>query len=289
LLTPNNGVRDSNRGNNDIMAILIRRGREMGVPSFTDLREKVSLKPSFCPWNSWTATPGCDPATLFQPTALAGLQQLYNTPGDVELVVGAALSKDYVPASINRNLNNAGIDQTQAWMIFAEIDRIMNKDAFGREVYLDSVNSFFARFKNDDPGSLEGATNLGDFFPGSPFGFAESVLRTKRDRNVQGLIWDNSKTKCVASSAFLKGGRASMFELDTAGANSYMLPNPPFDINNPGYFFGLQSNCDAPEDFFPNYRFPEGNPDGITYPDIFCLDDINYPECWRPSLPFCVQ
>jgi hypothetical protein len=261
-INPNNGIRDSNRGYNDVMAILIRRGRELGVPSFTDIREQISLTPSGCQWNSWDGVGACDPALLFKPSALAGLKLLYNTPGDVELVVGAALSVDTVSAGVSQALHDSGIDQTQAWLLFGEVDRILNLDAFGRFT-INSVDSFYARFRNDDPGV---GVNGGRW--------AERFILDVISKTSVLLIQHNTNVQCLPTAAFAVGG-----------FNTFLVPgygntfNIPFATDD----FAQYSNCDISEDTMVTFYDPVNM---LSYYDYYCEGVVT--PCWRPNFPFCV-
>jgi len=228
LITPNNGVRDSNRGYNDAISILVRRGREMGAPSFTDLREQISLTPSGCKWDSWTGVGACDPALLFKASALAGLKTLYTTPGDVELVVGAALSTDTVPASVNQLLHDSGIDQTQAWLLFGEVDRILSLDAFGRSK-LSTADSFYTRFRNDDPARNQG--------------WADSFITSASHQTATVLNQRHTNLQCLATYSFAHGG----FSTFSSTGNVFFLPFPGFISINAADSMDVatHSNCDA--------------------------------------------
>jgi len=261
LITPNNGVRDTNRGYNDAISILIRRGREMGAPSFTDLREQISLTPSGCRWDTWNGVGACDPALLFKPSALAGLKSLYTTPGDVELVVGAALSIDTVPTSKSRPLHNSGIDQTQAWLLFGEVDRILALDAFGRS-QLDAPDSFYTRFRNDDPARNQGLWADSFIASTSDSAFTSASLLNQRHTDVQ----------CLGQFSFAQGG----FKTFNTTGNIFNLPISGTDN------IAKRSNCDASETTLDTFVDSFTN----TYNDLYCGGEE--PDCWKPEIPFCV-
>jgi len=280
-----NGVLDANRGDNDVISILIRRGREMGVPSFTDLREQVSVSPSGCAWDSWDATPGCDPATLFQADKLDGLKALYNSPQDVELIVGASLSIDRVSADYSDLLNAAPLDATQAYLLIGEIQRIINLDAFGiTKCLIPGANSFYQRFKNDDPGS-QAARRLSSSYPLNGFAFADGLIRYSKAGQAQLLIQANSGVKCIQKAVFIQGGFSQI--TNPAGVLNLMrlpFPNGPTQSKPTPGSGGQYFNCDIPADVFAT--FTDGF--GDTYDDLFCQGDPRGPGCWSPELPFCV-
>jgi len=277
MLNGNNGVADANRGASDIISILIRRGREMGVPSFTDVREAISQSPSGCPWDTWTGVGDCNPAKLFKASALASLTILYATPGDVELIVGSLLSVD-TPA--NKVLSNSGIDQTQAYLLFGEIDRILNLDYFGVNFVTMHADTFLSRFQNDDPVSFNDFAIISahpDKFPlALPYTVAQLI--TTAATTGQKIIQANSQVKCVASGVFSQSGYNTL-NSPTFQFNTYNLPYT--DSRADG---GAQNNCDIPG---PVFSQPVPGLGG-SYDSVFCFFEPPNTDCWRPSLPFCV-
>jgi len=291
-LNPNNGVLNGNRGNGDIMSILIRRGREMGLPSFTDVREEVAANPSGCAWNSWTAVGDCDPANLFQPSALNNLKALYNTPGDVELAVGAPLSLDRFKGAFDFNINY--FDKTQYELVAGEIVRIINMDTLG-VAKCPGVDTFFARLINDDPGSKVTDRKL---LPGNQRTFGEKIVSLQaKFATVGTLIQYNTNVKCVKQSSFLFGGWADFVDanferltntynngpLDTSRTNNQQLDD-----------FSLVANCDISANTIAAYSNPDFGID--DYSVLVCLDA---PGCWTRGftlpngntlkIPFCVD
>jgi hypothetical protein len=258
-----NGVRTANRGSGDIIAILIRRGRELGVPSFTDIRDAVlTPTPPKCLWNTWTDTATCNATALFKKSALPKLKSLYKTPGDVELIVGSLLSDDRVPEELSPELNRVGIDRTQAYLIFGELERIMQKDVFGLS-FADpfgtmAPDSYFARFYNDDP---------------NPFGFASVVLGDIQSRVLSKLILDNSGITCIQSNVFT--ARAGLQTVADLPRNLFSL------VKKPGQSADQRLNCDISFDTRESFRDDQMR----SYDQIFCGDPEN---CFRPSLPYCV-
>jgi hypothetical protein len=260
-----NGVRTANRGSGDIMAILIRRGREMGLPSFTDIRDTVLVPtPPTCVWNTWTDTATCNATALFKQSALSKLKTLYKTPADVELIVGSLLSNDPVPAELSPELNQVGIDRTQAYLIFGEIERIIQRDIFGiLNAGVGSLlpDSYYARFVNDDPNDGQG--------------FAVTLLDGARTLTLSNLIWTSSEVSCLQQNAFCARG----------GVNTVEDSTPNYrQLQNLGQPENQRLNCDISEDTRATITFFEG---ALTYDDLFCGGDPD--NCFRPSLPYCVE
>jgi hypothetical protein len=276
-----NGVRNGNRGNGDIIAILIRRGREMGLPSFTDIRESATLSPSGCQWNSWDGTGKCDPAKLFKASALPALRTLYNTPGDVELIVGASLSVERVPQTPGVNLFKSFIDATQAYLVLGEIDRIINLDVFGVSKCLVGVDTFFSRFRYDDPGTLSDFSDLQPP-PMNGFSFSEGTVRKSKQTKAQGLVQNNSKNKCMPAKSFHMAGFLATNGSPNGFTNLFNLPVvlPLPEGSSGGKYF----NCDIPETVMDTYTDGGGTP----YTDLYCFGDPEGPQCWKPELPYCV-
>jgi len=266
-----NGVADGNRGNNDIMAILIRRGREMGVPGFTAVRDAVSDSPSGCTWNDWDSTT-CDPASMFKATAIPDLRALYKTPADVELVVGSALSADTVPSWISNDLNSFGLDATQTYLVLGEIDRIMQLDVFGR-VHLQNhnapSNSYFNRFQNDDPLFYFSGT-----WPVGVTGvFSDKLMNQCKTKSAAGLVQFNTNVQCLPQRLFLQGG---LF-VDPLFLNFKSLYQAdPFDVRG-------KLNCDISNDEHANFEATFSFI-GQSYTAFFCGAE----PCFQPSLPYCV-
>jgi hypothetical protein len=279
-----NGVRNSNRGDNDIISILIRRGREMGVPSFTDLREQVAVTASGCAWDSWDVVGGpCDPTTIFPAGKIDALKNLYHTPSDVELIVGASLAGDRVPASYSTQLSSTPIDATQAYLLIGEILRIINLDAFGLHKCLTpESDSFYARFRNDDPGSQcdKASGVLATSYPLNGLSFAEGLIKFSTQGQAQLLIQANSGVKCLQKSVFLQGGFSSVSHRPQ-NLMTLPFPNGPTQEAPGGNERTKYLNCDIPADVFDTYL----NRDDETYADEFCFGAYG---CWQPELPFCV-
>jgi hypothetical protein len=276
-VNPNNGVRNSNRGSNDIMAILIRRGREMGLPSFTDIREAISATPSGCKWDTWNATEDCDPATLFKDSALTDLKLLYRSPADVELIVGATLSIDTSQATID---SGSTLDPTQTFLVFGEILRIATKDFFGilNAPLNPSANTFFDRMRLDDP----------KFDVNNPS--APSVARAVQTfafSNSQILIQYNSGVQCIPTHPMEHGGTDTVGAALT-GKNNFFTLNPyparftalfdPLSNGARGQFV----NCDISMATWQSYPTTGTQ----SYNRLFCGGPTR--ECFRPGLPFCV-
>jgi len=266
----NIGVANGNRGNNDIMAILIRRGREMGVPSFTKLRDGVSNSPSGCAWDDWDSTT-CDPALMFKSSAISDLRLLYKTPADVELVVGSALSADVVPVDVSNDLNTLGLDATQMYLVFGEIDRIMKLDVFGLYQLKNGLapsNTYFNRFRNDDP--------LFDFSGTWPVGvtgaFSDKLMSQCMFKSAAALVQFNTNVQCLPQHLFLQGG----MNVDPLLINLKSLFQTDFDPRE-------KVNCDISS--AEHASFESNFPFGLSYTDFFCS---GIEPCFIPSFPYCV-
>jgi hypothetical protein len=284
-----NNVRNSNRGNNDIMSILIRRGREMGVPSFTNLREEVSTTKSGCAWNSWDGTPGCDPTKLWKAADIAVLRTLYRTPSDVELIVGSTLSIERVSSSYARGkLSGLPMDATQASLLIGEITRIINKDAFGVQGCLSATNTFYARFRSDDPGSQidTDRASLEQCYPLNNVAFAEGMIQYALQAGQgQLLIQANSNVKCLQNFIFIQGG-FSQFNHPSKIRNLMTLPfanGPTVELSEDHIAGGPYYNCDISSDEMAAFLVG-----GRTYDEFYCSEDIDGPGCTSPNIPFCV-
>jgi hypothetical protein len=263
------GIFNSNRGNKDIMAILIRRGREMGLPSFTQLRDAISWTPSGCAWDNWDSLE-CVPSTMFKASVITGLRALYKTPADVELIVGSLLSADRVPTNVDfGELNAMGIDATQVYLVLGEIDRIMRLDAFGLfKVQSGEVkNSYFVRFQNDDP--LFGVPQP------LPLGltrcYADQVMTQCIFKSASQLVQLNTNVQCLPQKLFLIGGMND----DPNLFNLKQLFSPNGDLRQ-------RINCDITQPQHDN--FETNFPFGLTYTDFFCSGSE---PCFNPGLPFC--
>jgi len=193
--------------------------------------------------------------------------QLYNTPGDVELIVGALLSNDFISAELSPQYNMAGIDQTQASLIFGEMQRIIDLDAFGfRHTYTTDYysNSFYARLVYDDP------TTINPIQPDLFNGLSSALLSEVVTKSMVSLIQSNSMVTCISQRPFQRGGFQFITDF-TVPFNGFNLPS------NPGVFQGQRVNCDITlpqEQALPSYT------------QRFCL---NRPTlCFQPSLPYCV-
>jgi len=278
-----NGVRNSNRGDGDIISILIRRGREMGVPSFTDLREQVALKASGCAWDSWDVVGGpCDPTNVFPVDKIDALKSLYHTPSDVELIVGASLAGDRVPTSFSEDLHATPIDATQAYLLIGEILRIINLDAYSAQKALSPASdSFYARFRNDDPGfQCEKTTGtLSACYPVNGLSFSEGLIAFSAQGQAQLLIQFNSDVKCLQKLVFIQGGFSTFFN-NPQNIMTLPFPNGPTQdvpVGNEAKYY----NCDLSGTAFDT--FSDG--DGFTYGDYYCGGNYG---CWQPELPICV-
>jgi len=276
-INPNNGVRTTNRGSGDTISILIRRSRELGMPSFTDIRDAIAQPAhSKCVWNTWTDTATCNATALFKHSAYAQLKKLYPTPGDVELIVGSLLSDDRVPASLSPELNRVGIDQTQAWLIFGEIERIISLDVFSvdksRPGPQQAQNAFFGRLQLDDPNpSLNSWTSIQINFE------LASNLYDLINKNT-----DNTALSCYTINPFNLGGWDMLVDGDGSYENLFVLPHTQTPDSQ-------RANCDISQT--TKDAFDAGNQFGVLYSDIFCPpDDQGFQgECFRPALPFCVD
>jgi hypothetical protein len=266
-----NGVANGNRGNNDIMAILIRRGREMGVPGFTAVRDAISKSPSGCVWNDWDSNT-CDPASMFKATAIPDLRALYKTPADVELVVGSALSADTVPWWISSDLNTFGLDATQTYLVLGEIDRIMQLDEFGRFILNSDnamPNSYFNRFRNDDP-----LSHFSDTWPVGVTGvFSDKLINQCMTKTAAGLVQFNTNVQCLPQRLFLQGG---LF-VDPLLINLKSLYQ-----RDAGDILG-KVNCDM--SIAEHDTFAGGLGYGLSYTEYFCA---GFEPCFQPNLPYCV-
>jgi len=264
LINMHNGVYNSNRGSNDIISILIRRGRELGVPSFTAIRDAIAVsvpaKP-LCAWNTWTDTADCNATALFKHSAYATLKSLYRTPGDVELVVGAALSNDL---PLNAEGIPTTLDATQAWLVLGEIDRIVHLDVFGIfQAGGPAHDSFFDRLVKDDPD---------DSFSG----WTRQFFSHQFTRPLTDLIQDNTGLLCVQTDPWRKAGFDVLVESqDPNQENTFNLKFIPTSE------LGQRANCDITTPQKDSFTF-----EGLDYVDVYCNGDPNF--CFRPALPWCV-
>jgi len=284
------GVRNSNRGNGDIMAILIRRGREMGLPSYTDIMEGVAATPSDCPWNAWNVTGDCDPHNLF--TSVETLQQLYNTPGDVELAVGAALSNRHTFIDPEFFADYEFWDILQMELVTGEVQRIINLDVFGVNK-CPGTDTFFARFINDDPGAKvpPGAGNGLPFFNKC---FAKAVINLSKTISLGQVIQFNSGVKCVKDDSFIIGGwddvNLGQFGLNFS-PNYYSLPRDVFlSLAEQFKQVPVTQNCDVNEAdiaALPDNWGGNGIPGG-DFGFGFEQNCAGVADCFRPAIPFCV-
>jgi len=263
-LSISNGVLDANRGQSDIMAILIRRGREMGVPSFTDIRRTVAVTTPCTP-ASWTDV-SCKPTDLWSAATVAKLKNLYGKPQDVDLIVGSMLSVEQFTA------NNLPLDKTQAFLMLGEIERIIQKDAFGIRQLCE--NSFIVRAKNDDPG-------VDQLFP-----LIDAITEMISIRSVANLIRDNADVNCMPGGAFSRGGNHTLL---SPVRNLYQFQEAGVIVEN----------CDADLSFFDNFQeITAGSlgPPGLSYSCTFCFAcELTTYECMgytgvpaNDLLPFCV-
>jgi len=277
LCTNFNGVPDSNRGGADIISILVRRGREMGLPSFTDIREQIAANPSGCPWNSWNGVGKCDPALLFRAESLPGLKSLYNTPGDVDLIVGSSLSIDFLTPDFQNFYGAPPMDATQYYLIVGEVKRIIDLDIFGISHFDTGIDTFFARFRNDDPGSyadVSGFTLLGGL------SFSEFTLRSAAQQTGQLLVQANTALKCATRLVFHQGGFDTIFT-----PNGYTnLFNIPFGTD-PNVNQAPFVDCELPESYMDTAFFPTFS---LSYNQLICNLGGLPDHCWRPELPYCV-
>jgi len=257
-ITTQNGVLDANRGQQDQMAILIRRNRELGLPSFTTIRKAVATT-NVCTPVSWTDST-CKPTTLWSQATVDKLKLLYGKPSDVDLTVGSMLSIETFKAT-----NNLPLDKTQAYLVLGEIDRIIRLDAFG--IRSTNFNNLINRAYNDDIQS------------GFIFSTMDVLTQTSLHRRLQDLINDNTNLRCIPQYAFSTNGFST---LQDPGFN----PLQTFSTDFGGYFF----NCDLSQAGFDGYNSGPNAPP--SYSSRFCGDPtVPLYDCAGISfgiMPFCV-
>jgi len=189
-------------------------------------------------------------------------------------------------------LHAGPLDATQAYMIIGEVWRIIKLDAFGLMKCINpQANSFYQRFRNDDPGSKidKSQDNLAQSYPLNGFPFSDGMIRYSRFARGQLLIQANSHVKCVQKAIFLQGGFSQA--LNPAGTNlmSLPFPNGPTQSLPSGSAGGQYFNCDISQTTIDAFLIQDEDGNDIDYNAKYCARDSRGPDCYKPELPFCVD